>query len=267
MAAFTSSVTVCVCNSFTILFAKPSFQTFWKRQKNSPSDTKNNWQVWFHYWSVGTSTYILVYCNPKSVVNYKRYGCVKFGKSEKQTSFVLFKRPSDVLRSLCPTTNDLRGFASPVKNLAWLGLVVRHEYLYVYWWFFFRIVFSGAQRNVACVSCGSALLPHRTSLSIHCMLTSILPWYIRQVPCFKTLQLSCYSQPILDCNMSNSRLKHPKLENDKFKLVSEIILFFRIWVIWRERRACSFHTFELLIALTFQIYDNFGLQYIFWTNV
>ena len=34
------------------------------------------------------------------------------------------------------------------------------------------------------------------------------------------------SQPILDCNMPNSRLKHPKSDNDKFKPVSEIISFF-----------------------------------------
>ena len=33
------------------------------------------------------------------------------------------------------------------------------------------------------------------------------------------------SQPTLDCNMSNSRLKHPKSENDKFKPDREIITF------------------------------------------
>ena len=40
---------------------------------------------------------------------------------------------------------------------------------------------------------------------------------------------SVYLQLILDCNMSHSRFKHPKSENDKFKPVSGIVSFFLIW--------------------------------------
>ena len=38
---------------------------------------------------------------------------------------------------------------------------------------------------------------------------------------------SVNSQPISDCNMSNSRLKHLISVNEKFKPVSEIISFFQ----------------------------------------
>ena len=46
-------------------------------------------------------------------------------------------------------------------------------------------------------------------------------------PHVSRLYNSVYSQPILDCSMSHSRLfKHPKSENDKFKSVSEIVSVF-----------------------------------------
>ena len=45
---------------------------------------------------------------------------------------------------------------------------------------------------------------------------------------FQDLYNSVNSQPVLDCNMSDSRLKHHKSENDKFKPVSEIISFFNL---------------------------------------
>ena len=66
--------------------------------------------------------------------------------------------------------------------------------------------------------------------------------------------------------MSNSRLKHPISENDKFKLVSEIISFsfsLRNSAFGRERRASGlnslFHKSEVLTAINFLIYDRFSI--------
>ena len=39
---------------------------------------------------------------------------------------------------------------------------------------------------------------------------------------------SVYPQPILDCNVSHSKFKHPKSQNDTFKPVSEIVSPFQI---------------------------------------
>ena len=53
----------------------------------------------------------------------------------------------------------------------------------------------------------------------------------------------------VDCNMSNSSLKHPKSENDKFKPVSEVNSFFLISEIEsfvRERWGSGFHFFTNL---------------------
>ena len=78
---------------------------------------------------------------------------------------------------------------------------------------------------------------------------------------------SVNSQPILNCNMSNSRSKHPKSENNKFKPVREIISFsfnLRNGAILKKKEGVSislFHDFEFLIAITFQLTTDFGLQY------
>ena len=71
------------------------------------------------------------------------------------------------------------------------------------------------------------LLPHKTSLLVPCMLMSISTLIYPGKSHVSRLYNLVNSQPILDCNISNSRLKHPKSENDKFKPVSEIISFFK----------------------------------------
>ena len=92
--------------------------------------------------------------------------------------------------------------------------------------------------NFLYVNCCSALLPHRTSLSISFMLKSIS---------HKTFTRSIENQ-FSDRNMSNSRLKHPKSENDKFMPVSEIISFFnwRNLVLLKKKEGSGFHFFTNL---------------------
>ena len=57
------------------------------------------------------------------------------------------------------------------------------------------------------------------------MLTSVDTLVYQKSPMFQDCN-SVNSQPILDCNVTNSRLKHLKSEIDKFKPVSEITSFF-----------------------------------------
>ena len=72
------------------------------------------------------------------------------------------------------------------------------------------------------------------------------------------------SQLILDCNISNLRLKHPKSENDKLKSVSEISLFFNLrnGVILKKKDGVWFllvDKSELHTAITFSIYNRFWI--------
>ena len=80
------------------------------------------------------------------------------------------------------------------------------------------------QSNVACVSWCTNLLPHRTSLLISCVLTSLSTLSYQTIPMFGNF-ITVNLQPVLDCNMSSSRLKHPESESDETKPVWEKISF------------------------------------------
>ena len=159
------------------------------------------------------------------------------------------------------------------KNPAWLGLVVRLKDLC-------------DQRISSCLlmillskclfwsrkkCCWCPLLQHLVATqdkSINCLYVNLC-WYldVSDKPHVSRLYNSVNSRPIVYCNMSNSRLKHLKSENDKFKNISEIISFFsnlRYRAILKKKEGVwfsLFNKFKPLTAITFRFKTDFRLQY------
>ena len=81
------------------------------------------------------------------------------------------------------------------------------------------------------------------------MLTSIITLMYQKSPMFQDFITRLTHNQFLDCNMSDFRSKHPKSENDEFKLVSEIISFSKfenLSYFEEKERASGLHFFTNL---------------------